>query len=274
MLSYQHGYHAGNFADVIKHVALTRLIDYLIQKDKPVFYLETHAGRGLYDLKDSQANKTSEYKQGISLLWDKQQQLPPVFMPYMTLIKAQNPTQTLRYYPGSPAIAIAQFREKDRLFCCELHPQEFEQLKQLKRQGKRVFFSESDGIHQLKALLPPPEHRGLIFIDPSYEIKSEYKHIPQAIKQSFPHFASGVYCLWYPLVDHYHHQQLIRNLADIPATNTLRVEFNWTKAQSGGMTGCGLWIANPPYTLAGEMREALNYLQSLFNPGISSYHIE
>ncbi|MFC7780386.1 23S rRNA (adenine(2030)-N(6))-methyltransferase RlmJ [Legionella taurinensis] len=274
MLSYQHGYHAGNFADVIKHVTLTRLIDYLVQKDKPVFYLETHSGRGLYDLKDSQANKTAEYKQGISLLWEKQQQLPPVFLTYLNLLKAQNPTQTLRYYPGSPAIAIAQFRKDDRLFCCELHPQEFEQLKQLKRQGKRVFFSESDGIHQLKALLPPPERRGLIFIDPAYEIKSEYKHIPQAIKQTLPHFSNGVYCLWYPLVDHYHHQQLVRNLAEIPAANTLRVEFNLTKAQSGGMTGCGLWIANPPYTLAGEMKEALDYLQSLFNPGITSYYME
>lgn len=274
MLSYQHGYHAGNFADVIKHVTLTRLIDYLTRKEKPVFYLETHAGRGLYDLKDSQANKTAEYKQGIALLWEKRQTLPPVFHPYLGLLKDLNPNQSLRYYPGSPTIAIAQFRQQDRLICCERHPQEFEHLAQLNRQGKRVFFTETDGIHQLKALLPPPEHRGLIFIDPAYEIKNEYKQIPQAIKKVYSHFASGVYCLWYPLIDEYHHQQLLRNLADIPTTNALRLEFQLTKPQSGGMTGCGLWIANPPYTLGNEMRDVLHNLLTVFNPGVSSYRIE
>lgn len=274
MLSYQHGYHAGNFADVIKHVALTRMLEYMVQKDKPMFYLETHSGRGLYDLKDSQATKTNEYQQGISLLWEKRSQLPSVFSPYLDSLRQVNPQGRLRYYPGSPMLAIDHLRAVDRLFCCELHPREFSYLEQLKPKNKRVFFSESDGIHALKAQLPPLERRGLVFMDPAYEIKSEYKKIPAAIKTAFSHFSKGVYCLWYPIVDKFHHQQLLRGLNDIPTTNKLRIEFYLTAAVGAGMTGCGLWIINPPYTLANEMKEALQYLRSLFNPGISSYLVE
>lgn len=275
MLSYQHGYHAGNFADVLKHLTLSRLLNYMTRKDKPVFYLETHSGRGIYDLKDSQANKTGEYHQGISLLWQKKSQLPPVFSDYKQILNDLNPKGDLRYYPGSPLIALHGLRPEDRLFCCELHPREFEFLQQLDTRDKRVFFSESDGIHSLKSQLPPAERRGLVFIDPAYEIKNEYKQIPLAIKSAFAHFSAGVYCLWYPLVDKYLHQQLLRGMADIPSVNKLRIEFYLTAAAATpGMTGCGLWIINPPYTLADEMKEGLQFLRTLFNPGISSYLIE
>ncbi len=274
MLSYQHGYHAGNFADVIKHFTLTRLLNYLIQKEKPLFYLETHAGRGIYDLKSNQALKTGEASQGIKLLWEARQALPTLFSSYIQAIHQLNANDTLHYYPGSPCLALQALRQQDRLFCCELHSGEFEHLEQLPTQGKRVFFSNSNGLNQLNALLPPAERRGLIFIDPSYEIKTDYRQLPIALKSAYLRFTTGVYCLWYPLVDKKLHDQLLRGLKNIGAERNLRVEFYLTTAQKPGMTGCGLWIINPPYLLSAEIKLALDTLRKLFNPGVSSYLLE
>lgn len=274
MLSYQHGYHAGNFADVLKHCALTQLLNYLTQKDKPLFYLETHSGKGLYDLRDSQAEKTSEYKNGIQPIWTQQKQLPPVFKNYLQPIKQLNATNVLRFYPGSPYLAINALRAIDRAYFCELHPAEFDTLITTPQLNKKVHFSNSDGIASLNALLPPPEKRGLIFIDPSFEIKDEYKTIPNAIKNALAKFSSGVYCLWYPLVNERLTEQLIRRLGQMGAKNTLRIEFHLTKTAQQGMTGCGLWLLNPPYTLASEMKIVCDTLKKYFNPGESSYLIE
>ncbi|WP_028389640.1 23S rRNA (adenine(2030)-N(6))-methyltransferase RlmJ [Legionella fairfieldensis] len=274
MLSYQHGYHAGNFADVIKHLTLSRLLNYMLRKDKPIFYLETHAGCGLYDLHHRQAAKTGEYRQGIELLWENQTRLSPLFSPYLQVVSKINPSQNLRFYPGSPSIAIHWLRMQDRLYCCELHPREFERLQMLSRQGKRVFYSHSDGIENLNALLPPNERRALIFIDPSYEIKTEYKQVPEAIKSAYQRFSIGTYCLWYPLVDNHLHQQLLRKMEQITSRNALRVEFYLTNTDQTGMRGCGLWIINPPYLLAEEMKLVLQQLCTLFNPGKSSFLIK
>jgi 23S rRNA (adenine2030-N6)-methyltransferase len=274
MLSYQHGYHAGNFADVIKHCALNRLLDYLIQKDKPLFYLDTHSGKGLYDLRDKQAEKTSEYKQGIQLIWPDRKQLPPAFKEYTKTIKQLNKTEILRFYPGSPYSAINSLRSIDRAYFCELHPAEYDQLCTTPRQNKKVHFSNSDGIEALRSLLPPPEKRGLIFIDPSYEIKDEYKTIPNILKQVVPKFAQGVYCLWYPVVDKKLTEQLVRRMKEIGAKNSLRVEFHLTTRPQAGMTGCGLWIINPPYTFANEIKSICETLKTYFNPKESSYTIE
>lgn len=273
MLSYQHGYHAGNFADVVKHLTLSRLLNYMLNKEKPLFYLETHSGRGCYDLQDSQAKKTGEYRQGIQLLWDQKETLAPLFSPYLQTIDKIN-NKSLRFYPGSPSIAIDMLRTQDRLYCCELHPREFEYLETLPHQGKRVFYSHSDGITSLNALLPPAERRGLVFIDPAYELKTEYKQIPKAIKSAYQHFSTGIYCLWYPLVDKYLHEQLLRGLSAIESKKALRIEFHLTAASQPGLTGCGLWIINPPYVLANEMKIALKELCSLFNPGVSSFIVE
>ncbi|QMT60002.1 MULTISPECIES: 23S rRNA (adenine(2030)-N(6))-methyltransferase RlmJ [unclassified Legionella] len=274
MLSYQHGYHAGNFADVIKHIVLTHLLDYLTRKDKPLFYLETHSGKGLYDLKNKQAEKTQEYKQGIQLIWHDRQSLPSVFQNYFQSLNQINSTHSLRYYPGSPFLAINMLRMQDRMYFCELHPREFEALSQLKCMNKKVHFSNTDGIAAMKALLPPPEKRGLIFIDPSFEIKEEYKEIPLAIKHAYSRFATGVFCLWYPLVDKKLNDRLNRGMKEINPTNALRIEFNLTSTPMNGMGGCGLWIINPPFTLAEEMKTVLNTLKTYFNSGSSSFLIE
>lgn len=283
MLSYQHGYHAGNFADVMKHITLTRLLAYLKLKDKPLFYLETHAGKGQYDLRDKQAEKTGEYKQGIKLIWPDRKQLASVFKDYFETIKflntdnilnKDNKDEGLRYYPGSPFLAINALRMHDRLYLCELHPAEYDALDQMAHFNKKVHLSNTDGIATMNALVPPLEKRGLIFIDPSFERKEEYKEIPLAIKQAFTKFATGVYCLWYPVVNRKLTEQLIRGMKSIPSKNALRIEFNLTLAPKDGMTGCGLWIINPPFTLEAEMKTILEVLRTYFNPGVSSYIIE
>jgi 23S rRNA (adenine2030-N6)-methyltransferase len=274
MLSYQHGYHAGNFADVIKHLVLTQIIQYLCHKDKPLLYLETHSGRGFYDLKDSQATKTAEFQQGISLVWEQRDNLPDPFTPYLKILKSLNPQGQLRYYPGSPYLAISLLRSQDRLAFSEWHPREFEQLARLSKQGKKVVYRHEDGLGQLKASLPPKERRGLIFIDPSYEIKEEYKSIPQALQAAFTRFATGVYCLWYPIIDNRLRDQLLRGLQTIKTDHTLRIEFYLTAAAKPGMTGCGLFVINPPHTLAADMKVILTSLRTMFNPGVSSYLIE
>mgnify|MGYP000113646995 CR=1 FL=1 len=273
-MNYRHIYHAGNFADVVKHITLSQLITHLTQKDKPLLYLETHAGKGLYDLHHKQALKTGEATQGIDLLWSQRQHLPTVFASYLQTILDLNDGPNLRYYPGSPYIAIKNLRKQDRLSLSELHPAEFAQLEKLPHPGKRVFFNHNDGLTQLKSLLPPIERRGLIFLDPSYEIKTEYRTVPMALKEAYHRFATGVYCLWYPLVDKKLHSQLMTGLNHIGSSNNLRIEFYLTGITKPGMTGCGLWIINPPYLLAKEIKEALDSLRKLFNPGVSSYLIE
>ncbi|HRD68762.1 MAG TPA: 23S rRNA (adenine(2030)-N(6))-methyltransferase RlmJ [Legionella sp.] len=274
MLSYQHGYHAGNFADVLKHITLTRLLSYLKLKEKPYFYLETHAGKGIYDLMDKQAEKTGEYREGIKLIWPDKKKLPSALHDYFKAISTLNAGDELRMYPGSPSLAINALRTQDRAYLCELHPREYDALNEIPFFNKKVHLSNSDGIAAMKALLPPSEKRGLIFIDPSYEIKEEYKDIPAAMKQAYNRFSTGVYCLWYPVVNRKLTEQLIRRLQDIGAKDNLRLEFNLTMAPKDGMTGAGLWIINPPYTLAAEMKIVLDALRTYFNPGVSSYIIE
>jgi 23S rRNA (adenine2030-N6)-methyltransferase len=274
MLSYQHGYHAGNYADVIKHIALTQLLSYLMLKDKPLFYLETHSGKGQYDLKNKQAEKTGEYKEGIKLIWADRKSLPTVFKDYIQAIIKLNGVDGLRLYPGSPYLAINALRMQDRSYFCELHPAEYEALNKMPHFNKKVHVSNTDGIASINALLPPPEKRGLIFIDPSFEIKEEYKKIPAALKQAFNRFSTGVYCLWYPVVNRRLTDQLIRGMKNIGAKNALRVEFNLTPSPKNGMTGCGLWIINPPFTFSPEIKSVLDTLRSYFNPGISSYIVE
>ena len=275
MLSYQHGYHAGNFADVVKHFTLSRLLNYLTQKDKPFFYLETHSGRGLYDLFDKQATKTGEYSGGIGALWGKRSSLPSTFSNYLEEVAKVNTRDRLRYYPGSPLLAIQALRSQDRFMCCEMHPHEFEILNQLPHRNKRGVYFEGEGLGQLKATLPPQERRGLIFIDPSYEVKTEYRLLPELLKKAYERFETGVYCVWYPLVDKKLNEKLQRGFTAIQAKSSLRVEFNLQPAfKTVGMNGCGLWIINPPYVLESELKEALTALCKLLNPGLSSFVIK
>jgi 23S rRNA (adenine2030-N6)-methyltransferase len=273
MLSYQHEYHAGNFADVVKHLTLSRIFNYLCQKEKPVFYLETHSGRGRYDLQSQQALKTGEASGGIGQLWSHREKLSDVFLPYLNTIHDCNPNGELRYYPGSPLLALHQLRPIDRLFCCELHPQEFHELQKIKTREMKIHIRHSDGLQQLPSLLPPPERRGLVFIDPSYEMKTDYQFVPECVGAAYQRFNTGVYCIWYPIIDKKWHLQLVEHLSKLGVTRFLRVEFYLTKQSNLGMTGCGLWVINPPYVLASELVEALDELVKVVNPGGSSYSV-
>lgn len=264
MLSYQHSYHAGCFADVLKHTVLSQILSYMVQKDKPLFYMETHSGRGLYRLNDQHALKTQEFKSGIAPVWQQRQRLPDVFNPYLDVCRSLNSTKVLKYYPGSPSIALNILREQDRLYLCELHPQEFGILSEMSKLNKRVFFCHDDGIKQLKAQIPPTERRGLIFIDPAFEVKTEYRDIPRAIQSAHERFKTGVYALWYPLIDTRLNDQLIRGLSKINAP-ALQIELHLNREDKPGMKGCGLWIINPPYVLCEQASQILDTLKPIFN---------
>ncbi len=264
MLSYQHGYHAGNAADVIKHLTLSRILTYMTKKDKPLFYLETHAGKGIYDLQSHQAIKTGEYKKGIDLIWKNKNRLPDIFKPYLHCIASLNTGKNLRYYPGSPKIALDLLRPIDRLYCCELHPKEFDALQTLPGEDKKVYFSNEDGLNRLTAVLPPPEKRALVFIDPSFEIKDDYKTIPALIHKAYEKCPNAVFCLWYPIVNKGFTEQLHKGLNKIKAQNVLFLEFDQHMVNTGGMKGCGLWIINPPYMLESELETAFSAIEQIF----------
>lgn len=272
MLSYQHSYHAGCFADVIKHISLSCILTYATQKPKPLFYLDTHAGRGLYDLQNSHALKTQEFVQGVTALWSSKDQLPS-HLPYLQALEHWNPTD-LRYYPGSPALAIRFLRPQDRLYFCEKHPGEFEHLQAFAQGHTRAHCANEDGYIALLARLPPPEHRAVIMIDPSYELKEEYRWVPQKVQAALRLFASGVYCIWYPITDRTLRTQLLQGFAQLPAHRSLCAEFFLNSQPPTGMDGCGMYIINPPYTLESELRTAFDSLLRIFNPGRSSYFIK
>lgn len=273
MLSYQHSYHAGCFADVMKHVLLTRLLQYLIQKDAPLLYVDTHSGRGQYDLQDSHALKTNEAQIGIQPVWERREKLSPLFSPYIHAITQLNIENTLRYYPGSPELALQMLRKQDRLVFCELHPTEFNFLQQLTTQ-RRVFFKKEDGLHNIKALLPPVERRGLVFVDPSYERKTEYQEVIEALKAGFKRCPTMTYCLWYPLIGNKLPPNFLQNLRTIDSKNVLRLEFYINQKSGLGMTGSGLWIINPPYTLAEEGNKILHELKTIIQPDSATYRVD
>ena len=260
MLSYQHAYHAGCYADVIKHLILTRIISYLTQKDKPLLYLDTHSGRGLYDLEDKFAQKTNEFQAGIGKLWPQKNNLPVEFKQFIEVIEHLNPS-ALKYYPGSPQIAQDLLRSQDRIYLCELHPQEINYLKKHASQ-KNIYIEATDGLSKIKALVPPPEKRALIFIDPSYEVKTEYEASALAVVNNFIKFPQGVYILWYPIVDTIHHSTILKYFKKIPTDKKLRLEFYL--GQKINMYGTGMLIINPPYTLATESQTIFQALQKIY----------
>jgi 23S rRNA (adenine2030-N6)-methyltransferase len=273
MLSYQHAYHAGNFADVMKHMTLCLICDYMIQKDKPLFYLETHSGRGQYDLTQAIAQKTGEFKEGVSRVWETKHNLPAACHSWLNVVEKYNSQQQLVSYPGSPLFALESLRDDDRFNFCELHPEEYQFLKQLPSHNKHVTFLFKDGIEHLKAALPPKEKRGLIFIDPSYELKQEYQSIPEMINQAYKKFSTGVYCLWYPIIKDFDHKKLIRHMINIGCSDQLRIELILEKNTGMGMRGCGLWILNPPYLLKNQMQEVLSVLIKHLGPRTATYHM-
>jgi len=271
MLSYRHAFHAGNHADVLKHVVLIQLLRYFGQKDAPYMYIDTHAGAGLYALDDPFATKLKEYESGIERLWDRDD-LPPPLTEYIALIKEMEGNgDRLRYYPGSPYLAYKIARQEDRLRLFELHSTEskilqanFRKLETdtRKARGKRVIIQQTDGLLGLKALLPPPSRRGLVLIDPSYEDKAEYRLIIDTLADALKRFATGTYVVWYPLLQRLESRQLLEKLkqfAPLPWLN-VSLSVNTPSPEGFGMHGSGMFVLNPPWTLEATLSDVMPYL--------------
>ena len=280
MLSYQHGFHAGNVGDVLKHTVLCEVIAYLRKKDKPFYFHDTHAGRGLYDLTLPMANKTSEYLAGIARIW-RQANPPSACLPYLSALGAFNRGDALRYYAGSSLLARQLMRTSDRLVANELHPQEFRFLQQQaeirrERQLPRLRVSREDGFAALKAALPPKEHRGVVLIDPSYEQTSDDRACAQALNASLQRFATGVYLLWYPIVELERALDLADSVKKLGAQAILRVELLVRAPVAGerGMVGSGMLILNPTWQLDISLQEALPWLVRHTAPETGRWHLD
>lgn len=264
MLSYRHAFHAGNFADVFKHVILVRVLAYLTQKDAPLFCLDTHAGAGAYALDAPAAEQTGEYREGVGRLWG-QAGLPAALEKYLELVHSFNADGELRSYPGSPRIAAWLLRRQDRLELCELHKSDYALLEATFRGDDRVRCYPDDGFRVGAARLPPRERRGLVFIDPSYEMKDDYMQVVDALLKMHRRFATGVYALWYPLVDRRLTESLKSRVAGTGLRDVLNLELvRDIDPGKPGMRGCGMFIVNPPWTLKADMEPVLNELARRF----------
>lgn len=248
MLSYQHIYHAGCLADVHKHAALCALLDVMLQKDKPLSYVETHAGRGLYDLRSAESIKTGEAKSGIEkVLRDKLLPSDHIYMKTITNIHDQHGAYC---YPGSPALAQYLLRENDRLHFSELHPQEYDAL-HTNIKGRNIRTHKRDGYETLNALAPFDPRRGVAFIDPSFEIKKEYTDIIKHVQSLHKKWNVAVICIWYPLLPSGAHTDMISGLEalNLPKTYINEVEFYKPQGESRGMYGSGMFFANIPFSV-------------------------
>ncbi|MWB76714.1 23S rRNA (adenine(2030)-N(6))-methyltransferase RlmJ [Pseudooceanicola sp. 216_PA32_1] len=244
MLSYQHAYHAGNLADVHKHALLALALDYMAQKPKPLSYLETHAGRALYDLAAPEALKTGEAAQGIERVsgWF------PADHPYARALAAARAQAGPRAYPGSPFIARHLLRESDRITLAELHPQEVAALRAA-LPGADV--RKADGPALALSLAPPEPRRGLVLIDPSWEVKTDWSEMPRLVSRLHRKWPVGVIMLWYPMLTSGAHEPMRQALDALDIPDALVSEVRFPSARPGhGMTGSGLFVANPPWGLA------------------------
>ena len=265
MFSYRHAFHAGNHADVLKHAVLVHIFDHFNKKPAPYWVIDTHAGAGFYDLTGEWAQKKAEYTDGIARIADVES-APAMVTRYLEEVAALNPDSTLRYYPGSPWLAMQSMRESDRLRLFELHPSEVEILREgltryARSHSRRVTVTEADGFDGIKALLPPPTRRGMVMIDPSYEAKQDYRRTFTAVQEGLKRFATGCFVVWYPLVQRPEVQSLIRNLERLD-TVWLNATLKVSKpAVDGyGLHGSGMFVVNPPWTLDASLGEALPWL--------------
>jgi len=277
MLSYRHAFHAGNHADVLKHFIEVQLLRHLSQKDKPFWYIDTHAGAGCYSLDTGYATQNAEYQGGIALLWERND-LPEPLADYVALVKRINPDVQMRLYPGSPLLAMGLLRAQDRMRLFELHPTDSELLKEnFAGHGSQVLMQTADGFGALKALLPPPPRRALVLIDPPYEDKQDYQRVVSALREGLKRFASGVYAVWYPQLQRAEVRQLPEQLKKLPAKSWLNVSLSVQVpgTEGFGMYGSGMFILNPPWLLHGMLQEVMPYLAKVLGQnGEGSFVLE
>ncbi len=268
MLAYRHAFHAGNHADVLKHALLVAVLRHMNAKDKPWRLVDTHAGAGAYALHSEQAQKHAEYRLGITKLWQAPA-LPPLLADYTAQVRVFNPNDELTQYPGSPRFTRQLMRALDQLRLFELHPSDHALLADNFAGDRQVQVQHADGFASLRSLLPPPSRRGVLLIDPSYEIKTDYAEVLTACREALTRFAEGVVIVWYPQLDLRESAQLPQRLK---AAADAQAKKGWLHARltvaepndrGFGMLGSGLFVINPPHTLAPALRDALPVLVRL-----------
>ncbi|ENM3849573.1 23S rRNA (adenine(2030)-N(6))-methyltransferase RlmJ [Vibrio cholerae] len=274
MLSYRHSFHAGNHADVLKHIVQSLILNSLQQKEKPFVYHDTHSGVGRYDLTHEWSEKTGEYKQGIARVW-QQDHIPAELDSYLDAIRQLNQGETLRYYPGSPRVARAHLREQDRMVLTELHPSDYPLLEQEFHRDRQVSIYKEDGFARLKASLPPQERRGLVLIDPPYELAKEYGDVVRAIAHSYKRWATGIYAIWYPVVNRCDIDDMLEGLQGLEIRKILQIELGVAPdTNERGMTASGMIVINPPWTLESQMQTILPFLKQAIAPATGHYKVE
>jgi len=266
MLSYRHLFHAGNFADVFKHALLTRLLIALGGKGKPYCYLDTHAGTGRYDLAHEWAWKTREFENGIGRLWDRKD-IPAALAPYLDAVRAENPKGRLRYYPGSPLIALKLRRPGDRIVLAELGRADCAELEATVGGERHVAVHLMDGYQALKAFLPPPERRGLVLLDSSFDRSGEFARIARALEDAHRRWATGMFAVWYPLMAPAAMRSFERDVGKTGIGKILRLELRVRGRDAvTPIPGCGMLVVNPPWKLEAEARPLLDWLWRALAP--------
>ncbi|WP_353431778.1 23S rRNA (adenine(2030)-N(6))-methyltransferase RlmJ [Polynucleobacter sp. MWH-UH23A] len=270
MFSYRHAFHAGSHADILKHITLIQLVQYLQEKPGALTIVDTHAGAGIYSLEDGFAAVSKEAEGGIFRLQDfvkSGNPIPENIQQYLDCIQAENPDTGLKLYPGSPFILARFLRPQDRLKLFELHPKEIDILRQniaQLKQVKQIDIYAEDSFSRLKGLLPPPSRRGLVLIDPSYEDKQDYRHLEIAIEEALRRFATGCYAIWYPVISRRESAELpdrMKRIANANKRSWLHAELRVENAPGERrLQASGMFIINPPWTLEKHLAEAMPVL--------------
>jgi 23S rRNA (adenine2030-N6)-methyltransferase len=274
-MNYRHAFHAGNFADVIKHIVLVRILAYLQEKPAAFRVIDTHAGAGLYDLTGEEAERGGEWLTGIARVMQARfsQAALPLVAPYLDIVRAFNMPPDIKVYPGSPLIARALLRPQDRLTACELEPNARKQLTEALRKDTQARVVDLDGWVALSAFVPPNERRGLVLIDPPFEARDEFERMANGFATAFAKWPTGSYLLWYPAKSRRATDQLAQQVAEITASaaspgKCLRLEFSVAPQTAGtALTSAGLLVVNPPWTLASELKIILPELEKPLGQG-------
>jgi 23S rRNA (adenine2030-N6)-methyltransferase len=274
-MNYHHAFHAGGFADVIKHIVLVRILTYLHEKPAPFRVIDSHAGSGLYDLSGEQARRGGEWLTGIARIMQARfsQTAASLVKPYLDIVRAFNPHGPLQAYPGSPLIARAMLRPQDRITACEIEPAARKALIDALRKDAQARVVDLDGWVALPAFVPPNERRGLVLVDPPFEASDEFDRLADGFNSAFSKWPTGVYLLWYPAKSRRASDQLARQVAQTtasvrPERTCLRLEFSVApQAVDSALTSCGLLIVNPPWTLQGELKTILSELEKPLGQG-------
>jgi len=267
-MNYRHAFHAGNFADVVKHLALISIIAHL-KKNAAFAVIDTHAGRGLYDLAGEEAKRAGEAASGIVRV-NEANDGPPLLTTYLGLVRSCGGA----HYPGSPLITAKLLRSQDRLIAMEKHPAEAKALTAVLKPFSRARAMEADGYEKLPSLLPPPERRGLVLIDPPYEAPDEFEHAAQAVGDTRRRFATGVVLVWFPVKSSATASALSGEILQTGVGKLLRIDID-TGASGERMSAAGLLVVNPPFGFAGDMRETLDVVApKLGNGGPAKTHLQ